>query len=65
MISAKLFATLAILQVGLALLESKTPSKSIDVYFHATYFVIGHIQLMGLMALATACFALAYLAASR
>ena len=65
MLSAKLFASLAILQAGLALLESRTPSKSIDVYFHATYFVIAHIHLMGLMALASACFALVYLAASR
>jgi heme/copper-type cytochrome/quinol oxidase subunit 1 len=65
MLSVKLFATLAILQAGLALLESRTPPKSIDVYFHATYFVIAHIDLMGLMALASACFALIYLAASR
>jgi hypothetical protein len=35
-----LFATLAILQLGLALFESKTAHQSIDVYFHATYFVI-------------------------
>jgi heme/copper-type cytochrome/quinol oxidase subunit 1 len=65
MLSVKLFATLAILQAGLALLESRTPSKSIDIYFHATYFVIAHIHLMGLMALASACFALVYLAACR
>ena len=63
--SAKLFATLAILQVGLALLERRKPAKSIDVYFHATYFVIGHFHLMGLMALASACFAVIYFAASR
>jgi len=65
MLSVKLFATLAIMQAGLALLESRTPSRSIDVYFHATYIVIAHIHLMGLMALASACFALVYLAASR
>jgi heme/copper-type cytochrome/quinol oxidase subunit 1 len=65
MLSVKLFAALAVLQAGLALLESRTPSKSIDVYFHATYFVIAHIHLMGLMALASACFALVYLATSR
>jgi heme/copper-type cytochrome/quinol oxidase subunit 1 len=65
MLSAKLFATLAIMQVALALLGSKAPSKSSDVYFHATYFVIGHIHLMGLTALASACFALIYFAASR
>ncbi|MGA2814587.1 MAG: cbb3-type cytochrome c oxidase subunit I [Candidatus Acidiferrum sp.] len=65
MLSVKLFATLAILQVSIALLESRTPSKSVDVYFHATYFVIGHIHLMGLMAVASAFFALVYLTASR
>jgi len=65
MLSAKLFATLAIMQVALALLESKTPSKSIDVYFHATYFVIGHVHLIGLTARTSACFALIYFAASR
>jgi heme/copper-type cytochrome/quinol oxidase subunit 1 len=66
MLSAKLFATLAIMQVALvALFRSKTPSESIDVFFHATYFVIGRIHLMGLTALASACFALIYFAASR
>ena len=66
MLSAKLFATLAIMQVALvALFKSKTPSRSIDVFFHATYFVIDHIHLMGLTALVSACFALIYFAASR
>lgn len=65
MLSAKLFATLAILQLGFAVLESRMPPKSVDVYFHATYFVIGHIHIMGATALASACFALVYLAASR
>jgi heme/copper-type cytochrome/quinol oxidase subunit 1 len=65
MLSVKLFATLAILQVSLALLESRMPSNSIDVLFHATYFVIGHVHLMGLMGVASAFFALVYLAASR
>jgi heme/copper-type cytochrome/quinol oxidase subunit 1 len=62
-LSVKLLATLAILQVGLALLESRAPSKTIDVYFHAP--VIGHMHLIGLMALANAFFALVYLVASR
>src|SRR5258708_35543039 len=66
MLTAKLFATVAIMQVALvALFKSKTPSKSIDVFFHATYFVIDHIHLMGLTALVSACFALIYFAASR
>ena len=64
MLSAKLFATLAILQLGLAILESKTAPQSIHVYLHATYFVFGiHLQIF--LALASACFALIYFAASR
>ena len=50
MLSAKLFATLAILQLGLALLESKTGHQSIDVYFHASYFVIAKFHLQILLA---------------
>jgi heme/copper-type cytochrome/quinol oxidase subunit 1 len=65
MLSVKLFATLAILQVGLALLENTAYSKSIDVHLHATYFVVADIHVLGLMALASSCFALVYLAASR
>ena len=65
MLSAKLFATLAILQVGLALLGSKPSYESIDVYIHATYFVIGHFHLMGLLAITSGFFALVYLAASQ
>jgi heme/copper-type cytochrome/quinol oxidase subunit 1 len=65
MLPAKLFGTLAILQACLALFESRTPSKSIDIYLHGTYFVIGHLPFIWLMALASACFALVYLAASR
>jgi heme/copper-type cytochrome/quinol oxidase subunit 1 len=65
MLSAGLFAALAILQVGLALLESRTTQPSIDVLVHATYFVVGKIQLQILLALASACFALIYFAFSR
>lgn len=64
MLSAKLFATLAILQLGFALLETKS-HQSIDVYFHATYFVISPIQLQILLALTSVCFALIYFAAFR
>jgi hypothetical protein len=52
MLCVKLFATLAILQVGLALLENRAYSESIDVRLHATYFGIADTHLMALMALA-------------
>jgi heme/copper-type cytochrome/quinol oxidase subunit 1 len=65
MLSAKLFATLAILQLGLALLESKTGHQSIDVYFHATYFVIAKFHLQTLLAVVNGFFGLVYFAASR
>jgi heme/copper-type cytochrome/quinol oxidase subunit 1 len=64
MLSAKLFATLAILQFGLALLESK-PHQSIDIYLHSTYFVIAKFHLQILLALASGFFGLVYFAASR
>jgi heme/copper-type cytochrome/quinol oxidase subunit 1 len=65
MLSAKLFATLAVLQIGFALLEARTAHQSVDVYFNATYFVIAIIHLEVLLALTSACFALIYFAASR
>ena len=65
MLSARLFAALAILQFGLAMFENKTAHQSIDVYFHATYFVVAKTHLQILQALASACFALIYLAAAR
>jgi heme/copper-type cytochrome/quinol oxidase subunit 1 len=65
MLSARLFAALAMLQFGLAMFESKTAHQSIDVYFHATYFVVAKTHLQILQALASACFALIYLAAAR
>jgi len=64
MLSAKLFATLAILQLGLALLESRS-HLLIDVYFHATYFVVGKSHMYIFLASASACFALTYFASSR
>jgi heme/copper-type cytochrome/quinol oxidase subunit 1 len=64
MLTAKLFAILAILQFCLALLESKT-HQSTDILFHATYFVIGHFHLQILLALASSLFGLIYCAASR
>jgi heme/copper-type cytochrome/quinol oxidase subunit 1 len=65
MLSAKLFAVLAVLQLGFALLESRTAHQSVDVFFHATYFVIPIIHLRFLLALTSACFALIYFAAFR
>jgi heme/copper-type cytochrome/quinol oxidase subunit 1 len=65
MLSAKLFAALAILQLGLALLESRTTHQSIDVHFHGTYIALGILYLYLLPALASACFALTYFGASR
>jgi heme/copper-type cytochrome/quinol oxidase subunit 1 len=65
MLSARLFSVLATLQLGLAVLENKTTHRSIDVYFHATYFVVAKTHLQVLQALASACFALIYFAASR
>jgi heme/copper-type cytochrome/quinol oxidase subunit 1 len=65
MLSAKLFATLAILQLGLAFLGSKTAPQSTDIHLHATYFVFRGIHLQIFLALASACFALTYFAASR
>jgi heme/copper-type cytochrome/quinol oxidase subunit 1 len=64
MLSAKLFATLAILQFGLALLESKA-HQSIDIHLHSTYFVIAKFHLQILLALASGFFGLVYFAASR
>jgi heme/copper-type cytochrome/quinol oxidase subunit 1 len=65
MLSAKLFATLAILQIGLALLESKAAHQSIDIYSHATYIVIGRVHLQLLLATASGLSALTYFTASR
>jgi hypothetical protein len=59
--AAKLFAALAILQLGLAVVERRTPS-GIDIYFHATYFVVGQAYSMGFLALTSALFALVYAA---
>ena len=64
MLNAKLFATLVFLQLGAALLERKT-HPSIDLYFHATYFVISKIHLQVLMALVNGFFGLIYFASSR
>lgn len=64
MLYAKLFATLAILQLAMALLESKA-HQSIDIYFHATYFVVARFNLEILLALTSGLFGLIYFAASR
>jgi heme/copper-type cytochrome/quinol oxidase subunit 1 len=65
MLAAKLFASLAILQLGLALLESRTSHQSIDVHFHATYIALRILYLHILLAVTSACFALIYFGASR
>jgi Cytochrome C and Quinol oxidase polypeptide I len=65
MLSAKLFAALSVLQVGLAVLESTTTAQPIDIGVHGTYLVVGRIDLQIMLALASACFALTYFAASR
>ncbi len=48
----------------MALLESKT-HQSIDIYFHATYFVVARFNLEMLLALTSGLFGLIYFAASR
>jgi cytochrome c oxidase subunit 1 len=60
MLSAKLFAALAILQLGLALIEGRTSPGSMDVYLHGTYFVVAHIHLQIWWGLTSLCFALIY-----
>jgi Cytochrome C and Quinol oxidase polypeptide I len=61
----KFFAALAVLQLGFALLAARAANQSLDVYFHATYFVIAPIHLQILLAISSACFALIYFAAFR
>ncbi len=63
MLNAKLFATPVFLQLGVALLEGRT-HPSIDLYFHATYFVIPKIHLQILMAFVNGFFGLIYFASS-
>ena len=65
MLSAKLFAVLAALQLGFALLAVGAAHRSLDVLFHATYFVIAPIHLQILLALSSVCFALIYFAVFR
>jgi heme/copper-type cytochrome/quinol oxidase subunit 1 len=65
MLSAKLFAALSVLQVGLAVLESRTTPQPIAIGVHGTYLLIGRMALQIMLALACACFALTYFAASR
>lgn len=64
MLAAKLLATLTILQAGLALLESER-HQSIDIYIHATYFVIPEFLPQIVLALGSGFFGLVYFAASR
>jgi heme/copper-type cytochrome/quinol oxidase subunit 1 len=64
MLSARLFAALAILQFCPALIGSKS-HQSIDIYLHATYFVIAKFHLQLFLALVSGFFGLIYFAASR
>jgi heme/copper-type cytochrome/quinol oxidase subunit 1 len=64
-LAAKLFAALAVLQVGLAMLECGTTAQPIDIGVHGTYLAVGRIELQVMLALASGCFALTYFAASR
>lgn len=61
MVAARLFLMLALLQLVWALFVP----QPIDIYFHATYFVIGkgHVQI--LFAVTSVLFALLYVAAAR
>jgi hypothetical protein len=54
MLTAKLFAALSVLQVGLAVLESRTTTQPIDIGVHGAYFVVGRIELQIMLALASA-----------
>lgn len=64
MLSAKLFASLAILQLGLSLLESKMPQAAIDFYPSWDIFVVFHVRhLPILFALISAFFGLVYFTA--
>ena len=65
MFTATLFAALAAVQIGLALLKSRVPQASLDIYFHATYLVIGKNHLQILLAIANVSFAAIYFAGSR
>jgi len=63
--TATLFAALAAVQIGLALLKSRVPQASVDIYFHATYLVIRKNHLQILLAIANVSFAVIYFAGSR
>jgi hypothetical protein len=65
MFTATLFAALAAVQIGLALSKSRVPQASVDIYFHATYLVIGKNSLQILLAIANVSFAVIYFAGSR
>jgi len=64
MLTAKLFALLTILLLGLAVLE-RTAHQHADIYFHGTYFVVARIHVKILQAIVSAFFGLTYFAAAR
>ena len=65
MLSAKLFAALAILQLVLAPLITKVSRGSVDYMHLGTYYVLSNTRLQIWMALLSACFALVYFVAVR
>jgi len=64
MLTAKMFALLTILLLGLAAL-GRTTRQHADIYFHGTYFVVARIHVKILQAVVSACFGLIYFASAR
>ena len=65
MLPAKLFAALAALFAILAGLARVVPSPGIDLYVHATYFVLGPMLVLLFCVVSSANFAVLYYAANR
>jgi heme/copper-type cytochrome/quinol oxidase subunit 1 len=65
MLPAKLFAALAALFAILAGLARVVPSPSIDLYVHATYFVLGPMLVLMFCVVSSVNFAVLYYAGHR